>query len=135
MANEQNLIKNSELTPSQRHAKARKAGKASAAKRREKRDMRETFRAMLDMPMRQGGTTTASTLEGMDGKNMTVGQAIALNMLKKAMDGDVRAAEFVRDTSGQKPVSQIEVSAPTREAEKEFAQMLEEVRSESDGKA
>ena len=135
MANEQNLIKNSELTPSQRHAKARKAGKASAAKRREKRDMRETFRSMLDMPMRQGGTTTASTLEGMAGKNMTVGQAIAFGMLKRAMDGDVRAAEFVRDTSGQKPVSQVEVSAPTREAEKEFAQMLEEVRSESDGKS
>lgn len=95
--------------------------------------MRETFRAMLDMPMRQGATTTASTLDGMAGKNMTVGQAIAVAMLMQALDGDVRSAEFVRDTSGQRPASQVEVSGATREAEDAISSRLEELAGRADG--
>ena len=41
MANEQNLIKNEDLTPEQRRANASKAGKASAAKRQIRKKLRE----------------------------------------------------------------------------------------------
>ena len=126
MANKGNLVPNESRTPSQRRENARKAGKASGRSRREKRDMRETFRAMLDMPLRPGGTTQAQTMDGMDGKNMTVGQAIALAQLRKAMAGDTRAAEFVRDTSGQRPSDRVELTAPSRESAEEFWRMLDE---------
>nr|WP_314785088.1 hypothetical protein [Olsenella uli] len=126
MANKGNLVPNESRTPSQRRENARKAGKASGRSRREKRDMRETFRAMLDMPLRPGGTTQAQTMDGMDGKNMTVGQAIALAQLRKAMAGDIRAAEFVRDTSGQRPSDRVELTAPSRESAEEFGRMLDE---------
>lgn len=126
MANKGNLVPNESRTPSQRRENARKAGKASGRSRREKRDMRETFRAMLDMPLRPGGTTQAQTMDGMDGKNMTVGQAIALAQLRKAMAGDTRAAEFVRDTSGQRPSDRMELTAPSRESAEEFGRMLDE---------
>ena len=126
MANNGNLVPNESRTPSQRRENARKAGKASGRSRREKRDMRETFRAMLDMPLRPGGTTQAQTMDGMDGKNMTVGQAIALAQLRKAMAGDTRAAEFVRDTSGQRPSDRVELTAPSRESAEEFGRMLDE---------
>ncbi|EUB32447.1 hypothetical protein [Olsenella uli] len=126
MANKGNLVPNESRTPSQRRENARKAGKASGRSRREKRDMRETFRAMLDMPLRPGGTTQAQTMDGMDGKNMTVGQAIALAQLRKAMAGDTRAAEFVRDTSGQRPSDRVELTAPSRESAEEFGRMLDE---------
>mgnify|MGYP000200695412 FL=1 len=90
------------------------------------REMRETLRAMLDMPLRPGGVTTAQTMDGMEGKNMTVAQAVALAQLRKAMDGDTRAAEFVRDTSGQRPSDRVELSAPSRESAEEFGRMLDE---------
>ena len=41
MANEQNLIKNEELTPSQRRLNASKAGKASAKARKKRRALKE----------------------------------------------------------------------------------------------
>ena len=123
MANPENLVPNEARTPSQRRENARKAGRASGRKRRE---MRETLRAMLDMPLRPGGVTTAQTMDGMEGKNMTVGQAIALAQLRKAMAGDTRAAEFVRDTSGQRPSDRVELSAPSRESAEEFGRMLDE---------
>lgn len=35
--------------------------------------------------------------------NVTVEEKIALEMVLKAMNGDIKAAEWIRDTSGQKP--------------------------------
>lgn len=117
-------------TPDEARANGRKGGRASGRARRARRDMRETFRELLDMPMRSGGMTSFGTLEGAEGKNMTVGEAIAMRMLREAMDGDVRAAEFVRDTSGQRPSQSVEVTASSREASEAFAALLDEVRSE-----
>ncbi len=133
MANEGNL----RPLPPQSHEEAvkrgSKGGRASGRARRERRDMRETFRAMLDMPLRPGGMTTSSTMEGMGDKNMTVGQAIALAQLRKAMAGDTRAAEFVRDTSGQRPSDRVELSAPTVESAEAFGRLLDEAAAERDG--
>jgi hypothetical protein len=125
MANPENLVPNEDRTPSQRRANASKAGKASARKRRERRDMRETFREMLDMPLHKGSVTSAGTMDGMDGKNMTVGQAIALAQLRKAMAGDTKAAEFIRDTSGQRPSDRVELTAPAKESAEEFSRLLD----------
>lgn len=117
-------------TTEEARAKGRRGGKASGRARRARRDMRETFRELLDMPIRPGGTTAFGSMEGAEGKNMTVGEAIAMRMLREAMDGDVRAAEFVRDTSGQRPSQSVEVTASSREASEAFAALLDEVCSE-----
>lgn len=111
--------------------RGRRGGRASGRARRAKRDMRETFRELLDMPLKPGGMTGFGTLEGAEGKNMTVGEAIAMRMIRDAMGGDVRAAEFVRDTSGQRPSQAVEVTAPTRDAADAFAALLDEVRAEA----
>lgn len=118
-------------TTEEARAKGRRGGKASGRARRAKRDMRETLRELLDMPLKPGGMTGFGTLEGAEGKNMTVGEAIAMRMIRDAMGGDVRAAEFVRDTSGQRPSQSVEVKAPTREAADAFMAMLDEVRAEA----
>ncbi len=118
-------------TTEEARAKGRRGGKASGRARRAKRDMRETLRELLDMPLKPGGMTGFGTLEGAEGKNMTVGEAIAMRMIRDAMGGDVRAAEFVRDTSGQRPSQSVEVKAPTREAADAFMAMLDEVRDEA----
>lgn len=48
MANEQNLIRNEDLTPSQRRENARKAAKASVEARRKKKTIKEGIKAMMN---------------------------------------------------------------------------------------
>lgn len=99
MANEQNLIKNEDLTPEQRRNNASKAGKASGEARRRKKLLRECLEELLEREMTDKSGNTVSGAE-----------ALAVKLFKKAMDGDVKAFEVLRDTSGQKPVEKIMVA-------------------------
>jgi hypothetical protein len=47
-----------------------------------------------------------------DGKlaKLTGAEIIALTAFEKAMRGDIKAMEFVRDTAGQKPVDKVVVA-------------------------
>lgn len=125
--NDENLIPMSKRSPRERKEIARKGAIASNKKQKEIRDMRQMCQMILSMPLKQGSLTEAKTLAGMDGKNMTTNQAIILQMAKKALNGDTKAAEFIRDTAGEKPSSQVEVSAPTKKAQEEFGALLDSV--------
>ena len=125
MANERNLIPNSERTPEERRENARKAGKASAAARRRKKTMREAANLLLSLPPPK---EIAKEL-----KNMKVGKddinnqmVILVAMYQEAAKGDVKAATFLRDTAGESPgsappVSEVE-NDPLTEAMYEEAQ-------------
>lgn len=131
MANEQNLLRpKRDQTAEERRESARRAGKASAEARRRKRDMRETFRDLLDMPLKEGDLDEVTALAGANRKNVTVGEAIALIMANKAIKGDVRAAEFVRDTSGQKPGTQVQVTTESKQASQEFMALVEGIKAD-----
>lgn len=131
MANEQNLLRpKRDQTAEERRESARRAGKASAEARRRKRDMRETFRDLLDMPLKEGDLDEVTALAGANRKNVTVGEGIALIMASKAIKGDVRAAEFVRDTSGQRPTSSVQVTAESKEASAEFMALVEGIKAD-----
>ena len=113
MANDNNLIPNSERTPEERQERAKKMGIASGRARREKKAMKDTLATLLSMPLKDG---MADDIEGiqsiasLNGKNITVQEAIMLAQIKKAVKGDTRAAEFVRDSSGNKPKEGVEIS-------------------------
>ena len=134
--NNPNAAKN--LKPNSKRTKEElsKMGKKGAAKsketKRRKREIRETLLDLLAMPMKPGKLSEASTISGLTGKNVTASEAMALAMLTQALEGDVRAAEFVRDSSGQKPVQQMEVSANAKEASAAFKSLLDEVESDGD---
>ena len=102
--NDENLIAMKDRTTSERREIATKAGKASGEARRKKANMRERLLEILDMPLKkgkiQGFETIADAAE--PGKNMTAQDAILLVALKKALKGDMRAIDFLRDTSGNK---------------------------------
>ena len=92
MANEQNLLKGNEkhtFTPEE----LSKGGKASAEARRKKRDLKLAMQLLLEQE-----------IEGKNGEKKTGAEAIAVAQFKKALKGDTRAFEVIRDTSGQKPV-------------------------------
>ena len=90
-----NLINNAELTPEERSKRASKAGKASVKARRKKKELRTLLEMALSQPQ----------VNNPDDDNYI---GITLALVQKALSGDVRAFETIRDTLGQKPVDQIE---------------------------
>lgn len=92
MANEQNLIKNSERTPSERRENAKKAGVASGKARRKKADLKNALNILLSLEV--SSDKTKSVLEEM-GLPATNEFALSLITMQKAFKGDMRAIEFI----------------------------------------
>lgn len=95
MANEQNLIKPSDLTPTERRENASKAGKASGEARRKRKTLREELLALLS-----------------DGD---IQERMSLALINEAIEGNnagsvTRAFETIRDTIGEKPVDKLEAT-------------------------
>lgn len=102
MANEQNL-KPSEYKLSQEEAK--KGGIASGEARRQKRDLRKALETLLEK----------TVSKDKEGKEISGAEALALKQFEKALKGDTRAFEVIRDTSGQKPIEKVEVGKIDRQ--------------------
>lgn len=77
---------------------AKEAGKKSAESRAQRKSMREDLLLML--------AAEAKTKDGTPSGKSTQ-EAVMMGIIKKAAAGDVRAAEFIRDTIGEKPVERI----------------------------
>ena len=108
-----NLIPQSERTKEEQRAVAKKGGIASGKARREKKMMRETLETLLKMPLtdkKLSDVEQIKSLAALSGKNITVQDAILLAQVKKAMKGDTRAAEYIRDTSGNKIKDELQLS-------------------------
>ena len=80
---------------------ARRGGKASAAKRAQRKTLRDELLYLL-----------SEAKEGDDGKMHTVNERVCVALIKQAMQGNVRAVETIRDTIGEKPVDNIAITAP-----------------------
>lgn len=109
----ENLIPQSERTKSEQRVIARKGGIASGKARREKKLMRETLDVLLSMPIKNGKFADVDDIRNfaaIKGKNISVQEAIMIAQIQKAMKGDTRAAEYVRDTIGQKPTDNVNMS-------------------------
>lgn len=90
MANSENLKPNSERTPSERRANAKKAGIKSGEKRRERKKFKELLEIALLLPDEESGKQNDF--------------AIVAAIIKKAANGDTKAFELIRDTVGEKPI-------------------------------
>ena len=98
MANEQNLRV---PTSTEARERGRKGGKASAAKRAERKTFREGLLLLLNEPLKdKAGNPTTNTTQ----------DAIIAALVKRAANGDTRAFEMIRDTIGEKPVQDVKVS-------------------------
>ena len=95
MANEQNLIKSSDLTPNERRKNASKAGKASGAARRARKTLKEELLALLS-----------------DGD---IQERLSLALIDEALNGNkagsvTKAFEVIRDTIGERPVDRVQAT-------------------------
>ena len=98
MANEKNLIKKSDRTPSERRESAKKAGVASGKARRKKAEFKKALEIVLSSKVQN--QQLAEMLETM-GYDNTNEMAIALMTVQKAMKGDLRAVELIERTGNQ----------------------------------
>lgn len=87
---------------------AREAGIASGKARRNKKSLQALAQALLE----SGGGLTEAQKDELKALGMepTQGAALVQAMHQKALKGSERAAEFVRDTSGQKPETQAHIT-------------------------
>ncbi len=109
MANLDNL-----RTPTTEEARkiGAKGGIASGKARREKKAMKDTLAELLTMPLENGALDNLEEIQSiaeMKGKSISVQEAIMLAQIRKAVEGDTKAAEYIRDTSGQKPDSKMNI--------------------------
>lgn len=111
MTNETNL--NPVRSEDEARKRGRAGGIASGKARREKKMMRETLDMLLSMPMKNGKFADVENIRSfaaLKGKNISVQEAILIAQVQKAMKGDTRAAEYVRDTIGQKPTDSVDMN-------------------------
>lgn len=106
MANEENL---KPPTASEARNRGKKGGIKSGKARKERKAMKETAEMILGLTLKDGTVTDLEDIQSMaaaNGKNITVQDAIILKQAQKALKGDIRAAEFIRDTSGNRPTNE-----------------------------
>lgn len=74
----------------------RKGGKASGEAKRKKKLLKECLDELLQKEW-----------ENRNGEKMAGSEAISVALFKKALAGDMKAFEIVRDTAGQKPIDKV----------------------------
>ena len=88
-----NLIPFNELPPEKQKEIRAKGGRATGAKKREKKKLREMLEVFLE-----------KKTQDKNGNTITTGEAVTLALIEKCLKGDVKAFEVLRNTIGQKPI-------------------------------
>ena len=107
MANEQNLRP---FTRAQSREAAKRNGSKGGKKTAENKKARKTFREGLLLVLNEkykdkDGNTSEETTQ----------EAIIAGIVRRAMNGDAKAFELIRDTIGEKPVEKIANVTPKAE--------------------
>lgn len=97
MANEENL------KPVRTKKEARERGKNGGIKSGEARRVKKTMKEMLEILLEKQIENSRT------GEQVSYREAILTSCIKKAIKGDVKAAQFIRDTAGEAPVTKTEV--------------------------
>lgn len=104
----------------------RKGGIASGAARRKKKTMKEIALALGTQDAPPAVVAKLIQVGMLDaGESCSMDEALMLAQYGKALSGNTKAAQFVRDTSGQKPVDQVELS-DISQAQHKLDELLEQ---------
>lgn len=105
--NKSGLVSMADRPLAERQRIGRMGAIASNKAQRDKRTLREIAQAMLQE------TASKADIERLGlPEDATKGAAILASMMKSAVENEnVKAAEYVRDTSGQAPTKEVKVSA------------------------
>ena len=115
MAKKEDNLKPCEYKLSQEEAK--RGGIKSGEARRKKRDLKLAIQVLLE-----------TDIKGKNGEVKSGAEAIAIAQFQKALKGDTRAFEVIRDTSGQSVVQKIAIA----EVDNDIIQEIEDIVSKSE---
>ena len=90
LANTENLVSLADRTTEEQRAIASAGGKASGEARRKRKTLKEELLLILS-----------------DGETQ---QSVTLALIEKAMSGDTKAFEVIRDTIGEKPIDKVMIA-------------------------
>ena len=92
-----------------------KGGRKSGETKRRRKAFSEAFDVLL-----------SKEFIDRNGNEITGIEALAAKVYQEAMDGDMRAAQFIRDTCGEMPVQRIETVEISQETYENVRKMLED---------
>ena len=116
-----NLIPTNKRSKEEAKRLGKKGGIASGKARREKKTLRQCLEILLE-----------KTLKDKKGIEMSGAEAVSLKVFEKALKGDIRAFEVLRDTAGQKPVEKVQMKTDINIAEsaERLSNIFEQIKEE-----
>lgn len=106
----------SKMTPEQRAECGRRGGIASGEAKRRKKQAKNVMEVFLTMPLKKGKVADIEAIKNfmeLKGKNITVEEAMHLQLMQKALKGDLNAISMVLALVGDKPADKVEVKDVT----------------------
>lgn len=100
MANERNIIPNSERTPEERREIARAGGIASGAARRRKRSLKQAADLYLSLPVTDRRVWNKIARDGVEPEDIDNQMAMIVGLTEAAVQGDARCAKVLVDLLG-----------------------------------
>lgn len=94
-------------------SRGRKGGRRSGEARRKRRDLRLALEALLE-----------GDIKTKKGEVKSGAEALAIALFDKALHGDTKAFEIIRDTVGQKPADKIQVEEISQETINEIQKAI-----------
>lgn len=129
-----------QLEPEERKERQQAGGAASGESRRARRSLREICQAIADLPLSDkdaltdaGAQRIAEQTEQQTGKPCTIYEAMAAAQAVQAMAGNVKAFVAFRDSAGDKPADQMEITAEAvTDADRELMQNIQKRLQKND---
>lgn len=120
MANEQNLIPNSERSPSDLREQCRKGGIKSGEARREKANLKRQLQVFLE----------SEATQDKNGDPLTGAELMVKVAVREMARGNPKFWELIRDTAGFKPIEKVQVSEIDQNVIDEVEAMVLEAEEE-----
>ena len=129
-----------QLEPEEKRERQQSGGVASGESRRARRSLREICQAIADLPLSDkealtdaGAQRIAEQAEQKTGKPCTIYEAMAAAQAVQAMAGNVKAFVAFRDSAGDKPADQMEITAETMtDADRKMLQNIQQRLQKND---
>lgn len=116
MANEKNLVPQTERSPSEAREMGRKGGIASGAARRRKKSLKQKMQLLLSLPA-AGNDQAELAAMGVEPGDMDNEMVLIKALFLSAAEGDTKAFDHIQDVLG-KSVAREELALKKQEAKK-----------------
>lgn len=129
-----------QMSPEERREIQQAGGAASGETRRARRSLKETCQMIADLSLSskdaltdEGAQRIAEQIEQQTGKPCTIYEAMAAAQAVQAMAGNVKAFVAFRDSAGDKPADQMEITAEAvTDADRELMQNIQKRLQKND---